>query len=68
VPTSAQIPLDCYLSYDVDVEHLTKAKAQILAEAAKRHDLLLFVHAPKLRAGYLIARPDGVYGVDSVTI
>lgn len=68
VPTSAQLPLDCYLSYDVDVEHLTKAKEQILAEAAVHHDLLLFVHAPKLRAGYLIARPDGEFGMDSVNI
>jgi len=68
VPTSAQIPLDCYLSYDNDIAHLTKEKERVLSEASARHDLLLFVHAPRLRAGYLIAKPDGSFGIEPVTI
>ncbi|HEY3294886.1 MAG TPA: MBL fold metallo-hydrolase [bacterium] len=68
IPTSAQIPLDCYLSYDHDIAHLTAEKERALAEAARRRDLLLFVHAPRLRAGYLLPRADGSYGLDSVTI
>jgi glyoxylase-like metal-dependent hydrolase (beta-lactamase superfamily II) len=67
IPTSAQIPLDCYLSYDVNIEHLTERKKSIVGEAAARHDLLLFVHAPHLRAGYLISRSDGSFGIESIT-
>ena len=68
IPTSAQIPLDCYLSYDLDAEQLTAAKKQVLIEAARRHDLLLFVHAPRMRAGYPVARPDGSFGIDSLDV
>jgi glyoxylase-like metal-dependent hydrolase (beta-lactamase superfamily II) len=68
IPTSTQIPTDCYLSYDDDIERLTAEKQRVLSEAARRRDLLLFVHAPRLRAGYLVPRPDGTYGVDAVTI
>jgi glyoxylase-like metal-dependent hydrolase (beta-lactamase superfamily II) len=64
IPTTAQIPVNCYLSYDLNIERLTAEKERVLAEASKRHDLLMFVHAPRLRAGYLVPRPDGSYGVD----
>jgi len=65
IPTTAQVPLDCYLSYDLNVERLSAEKERILDEAATRHDLLMFVHAPRLRAGYLVRHSGGGYGVDA---
>jgi glyoxylase-like metal-dependent hydrolase (beta-lactamase superfamily II) len=68
VPTSAQIPLDCALSYDRNIEELKAAKRRLLPEAAERGDLLLFVHAPRLRAGRLIRRSDGTFQLSAVEI
>lgn len=59
VPTATQLPLDCVLSYDLNIEELKAAKARVLDEAVRRQDLLLFVHAPRLRAGYVTRRADG---------
>jgi glyoxylase-like metal-dependent hydrolase (beta-lactamase superfamily II) len=68
VPTGTQIPLDCVLSYDSNIEELKISKRKILAEAALQHDLLLFVHAPRLRAGYLRYLPDGKHELNPVTV
>jgi glyoxylase-like metal-dependent hydrolase (beta-lactamase superfamily II) len=59
VPTVAQLPSDSVMSYDVNVDELLPAKQRVLSEALARRDLLLFVHAPRQRAGYLIQGPDG---------
>jgi glyoxylase-like metal-dependent hydrolase (beta-lactamase superfamily II) len=68
VPTSSQISLDSVLSYDVDIAQVKTAKRVILREAALRRDLLLFVHAPRMRAGYFLQRGDGTYVLDAVDL
>jgi glyoxylase-like metal-dependent hydrolase (beta-lactamase superfamily II) len=66
VPTSAQISIDSTLSYDVDVARVKATKRELLREAALRRDLLMFVHAPRMRAGYFLQRGDGTYVLDAV--
>ena len=44
------------------------ATAKILAEAAARHYLLMFVHAPKVRAGYITDVARCQYLLESVSI
>jgi glyoxylase-like metal-dependent hydrolase (beta-lactamase superfamily II) len=68
VPTTAQLPLDCVLSYDEDVPQLRAAKEAVLAEARRRGDLLLFVHAPRVRAGYLKSQADGTAAFKSIDV
>jgi glyoxylase-like metal-dependent hydrolase (beta-lactamase superfamily II) len=68
VPTSTQIPLDCMLSYDIDPDQLKASKEKILMEAEQRKDLLLFVHAPRMRAGYLKRRSEGTLFLEAVGI
>jgi glyoxylase-like metal-dependent hydrolase (beta-lactamase superfamily II) len=59
VPTATQLPPDCVLSYDMNIEELKAAKIRILDEAVRRHDLLLFVHAPRALAGYVEREANG---------
>jgi len=68
VPTSAQLPLHSVLSYDQDRNELLAAKAAILEEAASREDLLLFVHAPLVRAARAKHDADGSLRFDPVTV
>jgi glyoxylase-like metal-dependent hydrolase (beta-lactamase superfamily II) len=68
VPTTTQIPLDCMLSYDQDHAQLKESKQKILAEAEEHRDLLLFVHAPRVRAGRLKRRADNTLSLESVHI
>jgi glyoxylase-like metal-dependent hydrolase (beta-lactamase superfamily II) len=68
VPTTAQLPLDCVLSYDEDTVQLRAAKEAVLSEALRRRDLLLFVHAPRVRAGYLRSRADGAAAFESLDV
>jgi glyoxylase-like metal-dependent hydrolase (beta-lactamase superfamily II) len=68
VPTSSQISLESALSYDADLAQVKAAKREILREAARRRDLLLFVHAPRNRAGYFLQRGDGTYVLDTVDL
>jgi glyoxylase-like metal-dependent hydrolase (beta-lactamase superfamily II) len=66
VPTATQLPLDCVLSYDLNLEELRTAKARILAEAEAARALLFFVHAPRQRAGILTRRDAGTLRLDSM--
>jgi glyoxylase-like metal-dependent hydrolase (beta-lactamase superfamily II) len=59
LPTAAQIPLNAALSYDLDTLELKTAKKRLLAEAEARRDVMVFVHAPRVRAGYLQRGVDG---------
>jgi glyoxylase-like metal-dependent hydrolase (beta-lactamase superfamily II) len=68
IPAAAQLPLDCFLSYDEDVPQLRAAKEAVLSEARQRGDLLLFVHAPRNRAGYLKSRADGSSVFESIRV
>jgi glyoxylase-like metal-dependent hydrolase (beta-lactamase superfamily II) len=68
MPTPTQLPLDCILSYDEDVPQLRAAKQAVLTEARRRGDLLLFVHAPRVRAGYLKSRSDGSTAFQSIDV
>ncbi|MBU0509766.1 MBL fold metallo-hydrolase [bacterium] len=68
VPTATQLPLDCGLSYDVNADELRAAKERILGEAADQNYLLMFVHAPKLRAGYLNRTTGGGFRLTSVDV
>jgi hypothetical protein len=68
VPTTAQLPLDCVLSYDEDVPQLRAAKEAVLSEARERGDLLFFVHAPRVRAGYLKTQADGTAVFESIEV
>ena len=53
VPTGAQLALPNVFSFDLDHAQLMESKRRVLAEALDRRDLLLFVHAPRNRAGRL---------------
>lgn len=68
IPTAAQLPPECGLSYDHDPAELRAAKLRVLAEAFERRDLLLFVHAPRVRAGYLARKPDGSYKLETASV
>ncbi|MDD5088832.1 MAG: MBL fold metallo-hydrolase [bacterium] len=68
IPTAAQLPLECGLSYDVNADELRRAKAKILEDAHRDNDLLLFVHAPTARAGRLTKIADGGYRLASESI
>jgi glyoxylase-like metal-dependent hydrolase (beta-lactamase superfamily II) len=68
VPTTAQLPLDCVLSYDEDVARLRAAKQAVLYEAVQRGDLLIFVHAPRVRTGYLKLQNDGTTAFKSIDV
>ena len=68
VPTVAQIPLDSVMSYDSNVEELVPAKKRVLREALERKDLLLFVHAPRQRAGYLREHANGEWFLEAVQL
>lgn len=59
VPTAAQLPLDSIMSYDINVEELLASKRRVLERAIDRHDLLIFVHGPRTRAGYITKSADG---------
>lgn len=68
VPTSAQLSPNHYLSYDEDAAQLKSAKQAILRESWERNDLLIFVHAPKIRAGYLNLDNQNKYRLQSCEI
>ncbi|MFZ5432648.1 MAG: MBL fold metallo-hydrolase [Calditrichota bacterium] len=68
VPTSAQLPLECGLSYDVNPVELRRAKERILKEAAAGQYLLMFVHAPKVRAGLISETDRTRYKLESISI
>ncbi len=68
IPTSAQLSLDAIMSYDANVEELTSAKERVLREAGEHGDLLLFVHAPRQRAGYLRRGAGGELKLEPVAI
>jgi glyoxylase-like metal-dependent hydrolase (beta-lactamase superfamily II) len=53
IPTSTQLSVDSGMSYDENPGELRVAKEKILEEAADQHALLMFVHAPRARAGYV---------------
>lgn len=58
LPTPALIPLDSAMSFDCEFNELCAAKKRVLSEAAEKHDLILFVHAPRQRAGYVEGNPE----------
>lgn len=60
-PTTAQLPLDSGMSYDENPQELTDAKSRFLELASRDEDLIIFVHAPRNRAGYVRKRSDGAY-------
>ena len=68
IPTTTQLPLDCMLSYDEDPAQLRAAKETVLADAVKQGDLLIFVHAPRIRAGYIKRYQDGAPVFESIEI
>ncbi|MBK6910502.1 MAG: MBL fold metallo-hydrolase [bacterium] len=53
LPTTAQLPLDSGMSYDQNPSELEAAKQKFLARAAADHSLILLVHAPRNKLGYL---------------
>jgi glyoxylase-like metal-dependent hydrolase (beta-lactamase superfamily II) len=61
IPTSAQIPLNQAMSYDDNSVELLMAKRRILSESADNHALLMFVHAPRVVAGFVQHNPDGKF-------
>lgn len=68
VPTAAQIPFDAIMSYDENVSELLTAKERVLLDAAEHDDLLLFVHAPRQRAGHLRRDPDGELKLETMQL
>ena len=68
VPTSAQLSPTSGMSYDIDHERLADSKQRILREAEDQHYLLLFVHAPRLRAGYLRRKGEDLYDLEAVEL
>lgn len=58
IPTASLLSLQAAMTFDTEHEILAREKSKILEEAAQEHWLLIFQHAPKQRAGYLIS-PEG---------
>jgi glyoxylase-like metal-dependent hydrolase (beta-lactamase superfamily II) len=56
IPTNHHLSLDYVMSYDENVEELRTAKQKIIAEAIEKKYLLIFVHAARVRAGYIRQR------------
>lgn len=55
IPTASLLSPEASMIYDVDKAALAREKQKILREAAEGHWLLIFQHAPRLQAGYLIS-------------
>lgn len=55
VPTTALLSPEAAMIYDLDREALAREKQKILREAAENRWLLIFQHAPRLRAGYIMS-------------
>ncbi len=53
IPTPSQLPLTAGMSYDIDPAELRESKRRVLDKVMQEKMLLLFVHAPYSRAGYL---------------
>jgi glyoxylase-like metal-dependent hydrolase (beta-lactamase superfamily II) len=68
VPTAAQLPLDSVMSYDEHVDELTRSKRRVLERAVARRDLLLFVHGPSTRAGYVKSNAAGEYEFERTVV
>jgi glyoxylase-like metal-dependent hydrolase (beta-lactamase superfamily II) len=68
VPTTSQIPFDSAMSYDVKYEQLAASKKRFLNEAVQGEYLVMFVHAPRNRAGYLSKNQDDTYKFRAVDI
>ncbi len=58
IPTASLLSPEASMIYDVDKVALAREKRKILSEAAEGHWLLVFQHAPKLQAGYLMSLED----------
>lgn len=53
LPTTAQLALDSGMSYDQNPQELSDAKRKFLSLAAREQDLVILVHAPRNRTGYV---------------
>lgn len=67
LPTTGQLALDSGMSYDQNPEELTQAKLKFMTLAARDRDLVLLVHAPRNRAGYLNETASGVFKFEYIT-
>ncbi len=68
IPTSAQLAPDAGMSYDQDSQELRRSKGRILDRAIQEHMLLLFVHAPRSRAGYVSRKDNGELAFERVSL
>lgn len=53
LPTTAQLDLESGMSYDLNPTELAAAKLKFMRLAAQDQDVIIFVHAPRNRAGIL---------------
>ncbi|MBI5059738.1 MBL fold metallo-hydrolase [candidate division KSB1 bacterium] len=68
IPTNAQLPLHSVSTYDLNHPELLDSKQRVLDEAVGAHDLLLFVHAPRSRAGYVSRDARGAVHLERLQI
>jgi glyoxylase-like metal-dependent hydrolase (beta-lactamase superfamily II) len=68
IPTTSQIPFDSAMSYDVKYDQLAASKKRFLNEAVQGEYLVMFVHAPRNRAGYLSKDQDDKYRFRAVDL
>lgn len=61
LPTTGQLALDSGMSYDQNPDELRSAKAKFMRLAAREQDLVILVHAPRNRTGFLSETESGEY-------
>ncbi|MCB1059768.1 MAG: MBL fold metallo-hydrolase [Calditrichaeota bacterium] len=68
LPTAAQLPFDSGMSYDQDPNELIEAKRKFLEIAAADEDLVILVHAPRNKSGYIRKLSSGEYKLEHVAL
>jgi glyoxylase-like metal-dependent hydrolase (beta-lactamase superfamily II) len=68
LPTSAQLPIDSGMSYDQNPNELMEAKRKFLDIAAMDEDLVILVHAPRNKSGYIRRLSSGEYKFEHVAL
>ena len=67
VPTNSHLKMPYVMSYDLHPKITMEVKEQVLKQALEENWLLIFEHAPKLKAGYLY-EVDGKLQIEKVVV
>lgn len=67
LPTTAQLPLESGMSYDQNPAELTEAKRKFMTLAARERDIVVLVHAPRNRIGFLSETTPGTFRLEHLS-